>query len=399
MTKKKDSCQAAVVGFSYNYPIGMTMTRTFHPVGQGGFFTEIFRNSSGKKFTVAYDVGSITANQKYLQNAIELVGSVDVVFLSHLHEDHINGISLLFKKNKKKKLRIIMPELTTEEQLETALYNMIASDGKFLVYDEKTLSSTFGIDDNSVITIAKSGDVPFVPESDIETISGKGVKTNVLFKEIWLYVPYNPQIKNNNSLLDEIKKSSDALIKSIVDSNDKINDEALREAFKNKKTRDELKNIYESVYGENHNSYSMSVYSGPKEPNKLEEAFLTGCGCSDIHCNELRDKETAHCLYTGDSELKTRINCRKLITYYNSWWDRIGIIQVPHHGSKNNYNTMLHKTADLEKTIFRLFVITVGLNNIYGHPSVSVINDIKKNGGCLFVITELSVPLAFKYAF
>ena len=394
MTKKKDSCQVAVVGFSSNYPIGMTMTRTFHPVGQGGFFTEIFRNSTGKKFTVAYDVGSRTANQKYLQNAIDLVEKVDVVFLSHLHEDHINGISFLLNKNKK--LKIIMPELTPEEQLETALYNMIASDGKFLVYDEKTLSSTFGVDDKFVITIAKSEDEPLGSELDIETISGKGVITKVL-KDIWQYVPYNP--KYNNSLLDEIKKSSDDLIKSIIDSKNKINDEALRKVFEEEDSIKNLIAIYKKVFGKNHNSYSMSIYSGPKEPNKLEEAFLTGCGCSDIHCNELRDKETAHCLYTGDSELKTRINCRKLITYYNSWWDRIGIIQVPHHGSKNNYNTMLHKTVDNKKTIFRLFVISVGLNNSYGHPSVSVINDIKKNGGCLFVITELSVPLAFKYAF
>ena len=77
----------------------MYMTRTFHPVGQGGFFTEVFRDdSSKKKFTVAYDVGSNTADKKYLQEAIDLVGKVDVVFLSHLHKDHINGLPLLLQK-------------------------------------------------------------------------------------------------------------------------------------------------------------------------------------------------------------------------------------------------------------------------------------------------------------
>ena len=36
----------------------VTMTRTFHPVGQGAFYSEVFSLEGGEEFTVVYDCGT-----------------------------------------------------------------------------------------------------------------------------------------------------------------------------------------------------------------------------------------------------------------------------------------------------------------------------------------------------
>lgn len=389
----------------------MEMTRTFHPVGQGGFFTEVFSvKNSEERFTVAYDVGSNTADKKYLQEAIGLVGKVDVVFLSHLHEDHINGLSLLLEK--KPNLKIIMPVLSIEEQLETALYNLILSKGTFIVYDKNTLCQAIGIKQEFVFTIAKSDNES--DNKDIHTTDIDGSENNrvrISYEEVWQYIPYNPNTKSKD-LVNAFTKSNDDGIRSILNYQNEepyeINIDALKNAFKNSKV---LKETYESVYGKNHNSYSMSVYSGPKKKYIHKWAKIQGDISARIfsqYCKwaEFTDcffqkynENIPHCLYTGDAELQKNNSCKLLIKYYSVYWDFIGIIQVPHHGSSNNYNTLLHKASDYEFPIIRLFVISVGSNNSYGHPSVSVINEIYENDGCLSIITESSVPLSFKYEF
>ena len=374
----------------------MYMTRTFHPVGQGGFFTEVFRDdSSKKKFTVAYDVGSNTADKKYLQEAIDLVGKVDVVFLSHLHKDHINGLPLLLQKKENEQLKIIMPVLSIEEQLETALYNMITSEGSYLVYNEDTFAAEYNINKESIVTIAKSGDVSPEGRESIEDIKGNNKHTILSYKNSWLYIPYNPKAVKENELIDNIKKSKD--LQSIIDNKDKINDEAIRKAFVDSNIKEKLREVYKTTCG-NHNAYSMIVYSGLEKETKIDLAKLTGsvyANCEVCHyCHHLPHHrhfgELVNCLYTGDAELKS---FEKLKSYYGSYWDIIGIIQVPHHGSRNNFN------VDLCYPHPCLFVISVGSNNCYGHPSVSVINEIYENDGCLSIITESSVPLSFKYEF
>lgn len=372
----------------------MNMTRTFHPVGQGGFFTEVFRDDSSlKKFTVAYDVGSKTANKEYLKDAIKLVGKVDVVFLSHLHEDHINGLPLLLKKNPN--LKIIMPVLSIEEQLETALYNMINSNGSSLVYNEDTFATEYSVNKESIVTIDKSGDVAPETRTSIENITGKNLQT-IIYYNAWSYIPYNPKATKGQTLIENIKESKE--LQSLFDNNDKINDEAIRKVFKKSSKKEILKETYNKICG-SHNSYSMVVYSGLEKETKIDFAKVTGsisanCEVCHYYHHLLHHRyfwEVANCLYTGDAELANGKSCEILKSYYKDYWDFIRIVQVPHHGSKNNFN------KDLCSPFPRLFVISVGSNNSYGHPSVSVINEIYKNDGCLSIITESSVPLSFKY--
>lgn len=82
----------------------MEIRRVFHPVGQGAFYSETHsrRDDSGEEniyFRAVYDCGTTTNLKNYnLQQRIEdwlTNANVDVCFISHLDEDHCNGVQFL----------------------------------------------------------------------------------------------------------------------------------------------------------------------------------------------------------------------------------------------------------------------------------------------------------------
>ena len=98
------------------------LTRTFYGIGQGAFYCETFENDN-KKLQVIYDCGSF--NKKELYSVIEsdfLDHKCDtVLFISHFHKDHINGIPELIKKVQLK--CIIFPYLSPENRKFLIGYN------------------------------------------------------------------------------------------------------------------------------------------------------------------------------------------------------------------------------------------------------------------------------------
>lgn len=66
---------------------------------------------------------------------------------------------------------------------------------------------------------------------------------------------------------------------------------------------------------------------------------------------------------------------------YSKYWDYIGCVQIPHHGSYKNYNK--------EFALFdAYFIISSGLNNRYRHPSGSVIKNLLLNNKYPQIVTE-----------
>jgi len=69
------------------------MIRTFNAVGQGAFYTE----KSGNGFTTVYDCGG--QNKKFVEEKIKKTflkdGKIGILFISHFHSDHINGVEFL----------------------------------------------------------------------------------------------------------------------------------------------------------------------------------------------------------------------------------------------------------------------------------------------------------------
>ena len=94
----------------------MEVTRIFHPVGQGAFYTESFNDQE----MVVYDCGgnSSLKMKEYLDKFLTKSPQqgIEAIFISHLHDDHINGLQYLLD-NSKGQHQLYIPQLTKNRLL------------------------------------------------------------------------------------------------------------------------------------------------------------------------------------------------------------------------------------------------------------------------------------------
>ena len=73
------------------------ITRIFHPVGQGAFYSE--RHTIGNEnFNIVYDCGSLSSKIDSVVQDFADQNEIDVLFISHFDQDHVNKIKLLLQK-------------------------------------------------------------------------------------------------------------------------------------------------------------------------------------------------------------------------------------------------------------------------------------------------------------
>lgn len=367
----------------------MELTRTIHPVGQGGFYTESLKDDNGKEFLVAYDCGGNNKQfmEDYLKSFIHNTRDggrmvIDAVFISHLHADHINGLEYLLKNVDVKYL--FLPQLTDDLLAETLMFNALQNhenvqeltDFVLSLYGERggrTYETRIvpvepsGEQDgrnteSQIISVDISRDI-----RDIENLSLIKSGTRLTTGTPWLYIPYNPPASHNfyDYIIDELGLTSldfskmPAIVKDCSIST--------------------LKDIYRNFFGSNHNSYSMTLFSGLVDPSRYK---IKGCHhVWNLNCDtqyHLR-QESANCLYTGDSEAWAFDDMKSF--YGSQLWPTIKSIQVPHHGSKNNYHPSLYDNA------IRGF-ISVGTGNKYSHPHKMTLIELYNHGCLPIVVTE-----------
>lgn len=387
----------------------MKVTRVIHPIGQGGFYTETLCDNNNNEINVVYDCGGFDnrGEQKmidYLEGYLHEGQSnkkIEAVFISHFHADHINGLEYLL--NNAKVRYLFIPQMTEDMFLEELFYNHSFSGNhssvtSFLTRLYRDDSYGEGEQATKIIRVDYPNDnnisEDFISDVFPNNMSGLGgcdwksrkivnldapetkilSSNTILYFYKWQYIPYNLKIEPEKA--DELK-------------------EELRKLFKAEPTIENLSSlleklgvgecakIYKKVFGANKmNHISMTLFSGTLEKvSRCRCKCLPECVCYH-HCDCLvpyRYCCNPNFLYTGDFEPEKNVKCMR--DFYNKYWGIIASIQVPHHGSENNYEPRLYTHP------IRGFV-SVGNDNTYHHPDIDTLVKIQNNGCCPVIVTE-----------
>ena len=307
-----------------------TVTRTIHPVGQGGFYTEIFEipNQKGEISThcVVYDCGSATRAEpkKTIESALfdEDGLDIDILFISHFDDDHVNGLAELSKKHRIK--RIVIPQIhgyewfyILEDSIKRGTYQ---PRGNLIKGFLNSIRNENAQNEIQIIEIAPIDS----SEYNNQTLPSGSV-LSPFEKEIeWIYIPVNTMDLNKINLLKwELAPIFGA------DQDPTIWDSMSGEqcATVISENRSTINDIYKRVFGSS-NASSMCLYSGLDSVSLQSESNIYKgcwqfCYWRDSWCRSKENSEA--CLYTGDSNLNDPNLRHTLICVLHQHIRRIGL--------------------------------------------------------------------------
>jgi hypothetical protein len=348
--------------------------RIFHPVGQGAFYSERHENHN-----IVYDCGTHYFNRgkKGIKNTISQSFSkdeiIDILFISHFDYDHVSLIEHLKKSVKKIRL-VVMPLLCDDEKIllcnifkalgEKALVTLVENPEEF--FGAKThiirVQHKFSEEDPRPIYLNDINQNLQIPSGTLIAIEEHSD---------WIFIPFNYEYK------DRSKEFLNKLKANHIDINELKNPN-----YDYTKHRKTIKNIYEEVGDINENS--MFLYSGPTTTYKKKIYYTYLYQPNKHYCYfcflpfyDIKRDRVA-CLYTGDGNL----NIVDIKKKYKKYWDLIGTIQIPHHGSLSSFKKDIFDGSEF------LCPISVGKNNSYGHPSIKVISEILLHNSFPIYVTE-----------
>lgn len=354
----------------------MSLIRTFHPIGQGAFYTERHK-FNGTEFTIVYDCGSSTFKGKKLETKIKSTfpkdHPIDILFISHFHSDHISGIEILAKHCKIKKVVIPLIDDTAKILLKvTNLLDNNYSDTSLIDSPEDFFGGDVQIIRIEPTEINPNTDgIGLNDPTDISKIaSSTNNPSGTVFAPLagidWFFIPFNYK-HDERKVQFETALNIYGLTLADIDTINKIN-----------KNKDDIIKAFNAVDGDL-NKNSMILYSGKKSYD-------------DLHCfnhfHHLYFHRHFHldlqsgCLYMGDIDLTEPGIVADIIAKLKQLLPFTGTLQVPHHGSVHNFATSI-----LQPSIC-CAIFSYGTTNTYGHPSSRVVGDIISNNIYPHLVTE-----------
>lgn len=359
----------------------LQVVRTIHPVGQGAFYGEILhRPGINDDKRIVYDCGVMPLSirlKEEIGNFLPKDSTIDVLFISHFHADHVNGIKLLAEKYKIKHL--VLPQIDrydwfyiVENYLTTGTADVnVVSDVQASVGDARVIEVA-PVEENQNGAVS---DEPMV--LDDSKLDGSkstiinGLSPIVIGKQDfvrWHYIVVNPLKKAD---LDALRSA----LENIDYDGRKLTIDDLHKPEVLTAIRKELQDAYSRVF-KGGNEYSMCMLSELADRkdyysySRYNKRFLH---CMDFdryrpRSEEYRSYGVDGGLYCGDADflhcdtlecLKQRLDGRERF---------VGLLQLPHHGSKENFN------VDLLNWFYNLQVsfACYGSPNRYNHPSSDV---------------------------
>ena len=287
--------------------IGMSLVheRYVFPVGHGGFAGEKIGN-----FVVAYDCGSLSSTsmvENCVDHASEHVDHVDLLFISHFDNDHVNGLRYLLSQVKVKNAVVawIKPELRAAYGVYTngayaAIIGLLRGDDVNVdeIGSEEREEETYGVNDiwewiaRSMMTVAEFNSI-------IAQMQAIGVDVPRLTKD-----PYylENQKENINTAFKDVFGAKGPNTKGLIMLSQRCKDVKIQ-----------FTELFKGCWCHN------------------------GCGCCFGPQVIDRLKATS-CLYVGDADLKNGTKNQLVQDFLKAHLKEtmLLLMQIPHHGSQYN---------------------------------------------------------------
>ena len=313
--------------------------RTFHPIGQGAFYSERHPN-----FNIVYDCGSLTkgkTKEKVVSQSFSKDEIIDILFISHFDSDHVNLIEKL-KDSVKEIKYVVMPLLDTNKECLAKLYNIIYPNYPMAIIENP---AEFFLD-SKVVYVRTTDNFERAFENSnptsIEELNGNSQIDSgqtIVSNQIpdWVFIPANYKFQERTQSVKDAFKNAGIDFVQVQTDVDYLrkNEEIIRNVFKNKpiKNKKDVIKIPGSI-----NENSMVLYSGPTQHCDNYE-LIRHNSCHNQHCCYMCHRchinyPRPACVYTGDANL----NKLKIKTVFSQFWKSVGTIQVPHHGAIDDFD-------------------------------------------------------------
>lgn len=396
----------------------------FHPIGQGSFYTGSINDFNNHDyFKCVYDCG-VKPDHTRLNEEIELFkgglhGKLDVLFLSHLDDDHVNEVRHLLGGIECSK--VYLPYLTPIERLYVAIrieaeggddnnfLGFVGSPHQYLLESENIVEIVY-ISGNSEGRVNRGQDIAgpvkrddenglvydelegipegeFNPEMrEISTSpTGKKIKFKkgnkcISFKRIWeFYFFYEPA---SSEKVDELVAKIERLYGFQV--TDQLSQDQLVQVLGNRDRLNELRKAYKKIF-KDINRAGLLIQHKPINYAKAELYKYYEAAPFYHHFspwyrrfsrrsfriqNPTNEFKWGVTLLTGDIGID-QINTSP---YINDHKESVRVFQIPHHGSHTHWDEQY--LEHLNHNGLTSAIINFGYGNTHGHPDYKVLNDL-----------------------
>lgn len=345
------------------------------PCGLGAFCIEQFNYGENleKTFNVVYDCGSLSnPSSEIIDQAIKehLSSGVDLLFISHFHEDHIN---LIYKLPLKENTVVVIPFITAPC---IGLYDSFTNSDsqRFIDFLDQKHLKTIKVkpqnDNTSKLEFKSIQDIPL-----------ELTNTGIIIEDInWSFLPFHLQdLEAYNAIVCEFEK---------------LGVDIFKEDWSLESNKDRIKTIYKNLVKKNlikpsdFNCTTMLLKSSSKEMTSFSITYKG----EYIERNIIKDdlitysgSVDATCIYTGDIPLKNRHFSNDLDRFLSFLQSKVSLFQIPHHGSSNNFS------ADVFKRINPYCAFVNGTNiRRSGYPFIGdiIIESCKQSAIPLFRVMD-----------
>ncbi len=377
----------------------------FNGVGQGLFYSASISTSGGRKSNFVYDCGTNYEKDKSL-----LIGkidssfsddTIDALFISHYHKDHISGVKHLSETYHIK--NVFLPAFTEEELWLLCLkYDVKRGDE---LYDFYSNPIDFFAGECRVYVV--EGEEDDTPNNEREFQGDRiGYANNNDITDGIIIETMNGIIDTSKKGKDYVRCSSESVkiynrcweFKIYQDQNKaqchEIKEE-IRKEYRLKFGEDFPENSIESLIDTRRGKLCKDIYD--KVEGKINQSSLVLCHypsdsdafvswdngeycrrryCCKCYCHKcVLAKGRVATLLTGDINLDKLSKKNRFTKYINKVLPQIGFFQMPHHGSSHN---MSENTIDSLPLNYTNMICSYGIGNKYRHPDPYLLHQLER---------------------